>query len=84
MTASATSRSLCPLATVWNTTTGFAPNAANANARRPGHSPSTTHAIAPQTASDAMTASTRYAATTSTGSRNPRDRKLESVVHAGP
>ena len=33
-TASATSRSLCPLATDWNRTTGFIPNAATANAAR--------------------------------------------------
>ena len=37
MIASATSRSLCPLATEWNSTTGFAPNATSANAVRSGH-----------------------------------------------
>ena len=37
MIASATSRSLCPLATEWNNTTGFAPNATSANAVRSGH-----------------------------------------------
>ena len=34
---SATSRSLWALATEWNRTTGFAPNATTANAAREGH-----------------------------------------------
>ena len=42
---SATNRSLCPLATEWNTTTGFAPNAASANAVRSGHRRCTVHTI---------------------------------------
>ena len=44
-TASATSRSLCPLATDWNSTTGFMPNAATANAARAGHTRRTVVAI---------------------------------------
>ena len=44
-TASATRRSLCPLATDWNKTTGFMPNAATANAARDGHTRRTVVAI---------------------------------------
>ena len=44
-TASATSRSLCPLATDWNSTTGFIPNAATANAARAGRTRRTVVAI---------------------------------------
>ena len=42
---SATNRSLWPLATEWKTTTGFAPNAASANAVRSGHRRCTVHTI---------------------------------------
>ena len=47
---SATSMSLCPLATEWNTTTGFAPNATSAKAVRSGHRRRTVHTITAQVA----------------------------------
>ncbi len=48
--ASATSRSLCPLATEWNRITGFAPKATSANTVRSGQSRRTVHTITPQVA----------------------------------
>ena len=49
-TASATSRSLCPLAALWNSTTGFSPTSATANASRSGRTlrtrPATTNTVA--------------------------------------
>jgi hypothetical protein len=60
---SATSRSLCPLATESNRTTGFAPKATTANAARDGH---TWRAVHPTTRTVPMLATiaiTRYAFT---------------------
>jgi hypothetical protein len=58
-TARATSRSLCPLATEWNSTTGLAPNAASAKAVLSGRSLRATRTIAAQVARLAPTASQR-------------------------
>jgi len=60
---SATSTSLWPLATAWNSTTGFNPKAATANAARPGLTRSAADAITAIVARLANPASHRYAST---------------------
>jgi hypothetical protein len=82
--AKATSRSLCPLATEWNSTIGFAPKAASAYAVRSGRSRLVTTTIATHVARLAAIAISRYASTWSTGFGRTSDSAVDSVVHAGP
>jgi len=83
-TATAISRSLCPLATEWKSTTGFRPNAATANAARDGRILVTVRPITATVARHASPASHRYAATCPAGSSNARAMPYETVVNAGP
>jgi len=82
--ASATSRSLCPLATAWNSTTGLAPNAARAKAVRFGETRRTTQTITPHVERLAVIEMNRYASTKSVGRDRTFDRSAENDVHAGP
>jgi len=82
--ASATSRSLWPLAAAWNSTTGLAPNAASAKAVRSGQSRRTTQTITPQVERLAAIEMNRYASTASIGLGRILDNSAENDVHAGP
>jgi len=81
---SATRRSLCPLATEWNRTTGLAPNAASAKAVRCGQTRWTTQTITPHVRRLAPIEMNRYAWTSSIGLGRIFDRAAERDVHAGP
>jgi len=82
---SATNRSLCPLATAWNTTTGFAPNATSAKAVRSGQRRRTVHTITAQVARLASRAIIRYASTCASGrARSQVESHPDSEDHTGP
>ncbi len=82
--ASATSRSLWPLATDWNTTAGLSPNAAIANASREGRTRRTSRArtaITPRLAATAISRNATMAPLTEPAIRTTSD---ERSVNSGP
>ena len=82
---SATSMSLCPLATAWNTTTGFAPNATSAKAVRSGQRRRTVHTITAHVARLASSAIIRYASTCASGrARSQVESQPDNEDHTGP
>jgi len=82
--ATATSRSLWPLAALWNRTTGFRPTTATANASRSGRTRRTRPATTKTVARLAAIAITRNAATYAPTSSATRATSAETWVHSGP
>ena len=83
-TASATSRSLCPLAALWNSTTGFSPTSATANASRSGRTLRTRPATTNTVARLAAIAITRKVETIVPTSSAARVTSAETWVHSAP